>query len=116
MIVRSNVKVNWISRQYVSSAATSSGGRSETAAVAAFTWAIPAGRTANAAPPAIRRNERRLHIVIAPPLDGCALSGLHSQPLMLAAQYNKHPKAGDNKKRRRSWMTRLKLVSSWRHP
>src|SRR5215471_17940017 len=99
MIVRSNVKANWISRQYVSSAATSSGGRSETAAVAAFTWAIPAGRAANAAPPAIRRNERRLHIVIAP----------------VAAQYNKHPKTGDNKKRRRSWMTRLKLVSSWRH-
>src|SRR5882724_10571303 len=63
MSVRSSVKANWISRQYDSSAATSSGVRSATAAVAAITSGIPTGRSANAkpgAPPASRRNERRL--------------------------------------------------------
>src|SRR5687767_1641228 len=69
MRVRSRVKANWISRQYDSSAATSSGERLATWAVAAATSSIPVDRNANAAPvapPASRRNERRLTMVTPP--------------------------------------------------
>src|SRR5215472_2685704 len=79
MSVRSSVKANWISRQYASSPATSSAARPATAAVAALTSWIPGDRSANAAPvalPAIRRNERRLHINVS--------------SWAYAAQYTKH--------------------------
>src|SRR5439155_23534066 len=65
LIVRSSVKASWISRQYNSSAATSSGARPATAAPAACTSASPLRATTSAEVPSApvrRRNPRRLHL------------------------------------------------------